>query len=100
MVKQEQCTNKGLLWQMYDIVWTAPRFNDDGSLKSPARVTTIHNGVLVQNNFALKGFTLFIGKPYYIKHGATPIMLQAHGDPSKPISYRNIWVRPLASSNS
>ena len=87
-------------WQTYDIVWTAPRFNDDGSLKSPARVTVIHNGVLVQNNFALKGFTLFIGKPYYIKHGATPIMLQAHGDPSKPISYRNIWVRPLASSNS
>ena len=27
------------VWQSYDIVWTAPRFNDDGSLKSPARVT-------------------------------------------------------------
>ncbi|HEY6976225.1 MAG TPA: DUF1080 domain-containing protein [Chitinophagaceae bacterium] len=87
-------------WQTYDIVWTAPRFNEDGSLKSPARVTAFHNGVLVQNNFTVKGQTVYIGHPYYIKHGASPIKLQAHGDPSKPISYRNIWVRPLPSSNS
>ena len=31
----------------------------------------------------------------YKKHGASPIKLQAHGDKSEPLSYRNIWVRPL-----
>jgi hypothetical protein len=82
-------------WQTYDIIWTAPRFNDDGSVKSPARVTVFHNGVLLQNNFELKGQTTYIGQPFYKKHGATPIKLQAHGDPSEPISFRNIWVREL-----
>jgi hypothetical protein len=82
-------------WQTYDVVWTAPRFNDDGSLKSPARVTAFHNGLLIQNNVELQGETVYIGKPQYHKHGASPIKLQAHGDPSEPISFRNIWVRPL-----
>lgn len=82
-------------WQTYDVVWTAPRFNEDGSVKSPARVTAFHNGVLVQNNFELKGDTPYIGRPEYRKHGPSPIKLQAHGDKSEPISYRNIWVREL-----
>jgi hypothetical protein len=82
-------------WQTFDIIWTAPRFNDDGSLKSPARVTALHNGVLVQNNFELKGVTKYIGAPEYKKHGAAPIKLQAHGDASEPISFRNIWIREL-----
>jgi len=82
-------------WNYYDVVWTAPRFNYDGSLKTPARATVLHNGVLVQNNTVLKGDTPYIGQPQYHKHGAAPIKLQAHGDDSKPISYRNIWVRPL-----
>ena len=82
-------------WQAYDVVWTAPRFNADGSLKSPARVTVLHNGVLVQNNTELKGDTPYIGQPEYRKHGAKPIKLQAHGDKSEPVSYRNIWLREL-----
>jgi hypothetical protein len=82
-------------WQAYDIVWTAPTFNSDGSLKSPARVTAFHNGVLVQNNFELKGETLYIGQPTYKAHGPAAIKLQSHGDPSEPISFRNIWVREL-----
>jgi hypothetical protein len=82
-------------WQTYDIVWTAPRFNDDGSVKTPARVTAIHNGVLIQNNVEIKGVTVYIGKPYYKKHGPAPIKLQDHGDPSEPISFRNIWLREL-----
>jgi 3-keto-disaccharide hydrolase len=84
-------------WQTYDVVWTAPRFNADGSLKSPARVTAFFNGILVQNNVELKGPTLYIGLPTYVgaAHGPAPIKLQAHGDTSKPISFRNIWVRPL-----
>lgn len=82
-------------WQTYDIIWTAPRFNVDSSVLSAGRVTVIHNGVLVQNNTEIKGITMYIGKPWYKKHGATPIKLQDHGDKSEPISFRNIWVREL-----
>ena len=82
-------------WNTYDIVWTAPRFNTDGTVKTPARITAFLNGVLVQNNFEVKGTTVYIGKPTYKAHGPLPIKLQDHGDPSEPISFRNIWVRPL-----
>ena len=82
-------------WQTYDIIWTAPTFNDDGSVKTTARLTLIHNGVLLQNNTELKGQTIYIGTPSYKKHGASPIKLQAHGDPSQPLSFKNIWIREL-----
>jgi hypothetical protein len=82
-------------WQLYDVVWTAPTFKADGSLKSPAYVTAFHNGVLVQNHVALKGETSYIGQPAYLAHDAAPIKLQAHGDPSPAISFRNIWLRDL-----
>lgn len=82
-------------WQTFDVVWTAPRFDDYGILRSLARVTVFHNGVLVQNNTTLLGDTPYIGQPTYRKHGAAPIKLQSHGDKSEPISYRNIWLRPL-----
>jgi hypothetical protein len=82
-------------WQTYDVVWTAPTFNADASLKTPAYVTVFFNGVLVQNRFELKGETRYIGQPFYKKHDAAPIKLQAHGDPSEPISFRNVWVREL-----
>jgi hypothetical protein len=82
-------------WQSYDVVWTAPVFNDDGTLKTPAFVTVFFNGVLVQNHFELRGETRYIGQPSYKKYDAAAIKLQAHGDPSQPISFRNIWVREL-----
>ncbi len=82
-------------WNVYDIIWTAPTFKSDGSLDTPAYVTAFQNGVLVQDHVALLGPTLYIGKPSYKAHGPEPIKLQAHGDPSAPISFRNIWVRPL-----
>ena len=82
-------------WQTYDVVWTAPVFNEDGSVKTPAYVTVFFNGVLVQNHFQLQGETLYIGKPFYKKYDRAPIKLQAHGDRSEPISYRTIWVREL-----
>lgn len=82
-------------WQVYDVVWTAPIFNADGSLKTPAYVTVLFNGVLVQNHFQLKGETEYIGQPSYKKYDTAPILLQAHGDASEPISFRNIWVREL-----
>jgi hypothetical protein len=87
-------------WQSYDVVWTAPTFNADGSVKTPAYVTVLHNGVLVQDHFELKGETLYIGKPVYKKFDSAPIKLQAHGDPSPPISFRNIWIREVPASAS
>ena len=82
-------------WQVYDVVWTAPTFTADGFLNTPGRVTAFHNGVLVQNNYELKGTTEYIGNPTVVAHGASSIRLQAHGDPSPPISFRNIWLREL-----
>jgi hypothetical protein len=82
-------------WQSYDILWTAPQFHEDGSLETAARITAFHNGVLIQNNTEIKGETVYIGAPFYDMHGPLPIKLQDHGDPSEPISFRNIWIRKL-----
>jgi hypothetical protein len=79
-------------WNTYDIVWDAPQFKDDGSLKSPAYITVLHNGVLTQNHFAVEGATPFNEVPHYEKHGKLPIHLQDHGN---PVRYRNIWVREI-----
>lgn len=89
-------TRKPGEWNVYDIIFTAPRFKDDGSLFSPARVTVLQNGVVVQNDTELRGPTQYIGLPSYGKpHGRAPIKLQDHGDPSQPISFRNVWIREL-----
>jgi hypothetical protein len=80
-------------WQTYDVVFTAPTFNENGSVKTQARITVIHNGVLVQNNQAIWGATQYIGIANYEKHGPKEsIRLQDHGN---PVSFRNIWVRNL-----
>lgn len=79
-------------WQSYDVVWQAPRFNPDSSVKSPATVTAFLNGVLIQNHAVLKGVTLYVGHPYYYMHGPSPIKLQDH---HHKVSFRNIWIRPL-----
>ena len=83
-------------WQSYDIIFTAPLFKENGDVESPARVTVIHNGVLIQNNVTILGATDWVMKPKYKKHAAKlPLMLQDHGDDGNPISYRNIWIRNL-----
>jgi hypothetical protein len=82
-------------WNSYDVIFTAPRFKEDGSLFSPARVTVLHNGVVIQNDTEIRGTTQYIGLPGYTAHGKSPIKLQDHGDPSEPLSFRNIWIREL-----
>ena len=80
-------------WNTYDIFWTAPKFEEDGSLKSPAYVTVVHNGVLTLNHFALLGDTPFNRPPMYTAHPPTgPISIQDHGN---PVRFRNIWVREI-----
>jgi hypothetical protein len=82
-------------WQTFDIIWTAPVFAADGKVTSPGYVTLFHNGVLVQNHFRLTGETTNSGTLPFKPYQEAPIKLQAHGDPSPPISFRNIWVRKL-----
>jgi len=79
-------------WQAYDIVWRAPRFSAGGGLTSPARITVLHNGVLVQDDTVISGRTEYIGAPSYAPHGCAPLYLQEH---DSRVSYRNIWVREL-----
>ncbi|MEN5004773.1 DUF1080 domain-containing protein [Stenotrophomonas indicatrix] len=79
-------------WQAYDILWKAPRFSPGGGLISPARITVLHNGVLVQDDTVLAGRTEYIGPPSYSPHACAPIHLQEH---DAKVSYRNIWVREL-----
>ena len=80
-------------WQTYDIYFTAPRFNKDKTIKSPAYITVVHNGILIHNHVELKGPTRFIGQPEWEYHEEKlPLMLQDH---SNPVSFRNIWIREL-----
>lgn len=82
-------------WNVYDIIYKAPTFKEDGRYRTKPVVTVLHNGVLVQNNTTILGTTPYIGFPQVIHHGKGPIRLQAHGDKSEPISFRNIWIREL-----
>jgi hypothetical protein len=78
-------------WNVYDIFWTAPRFDQAGKLKSPAFITAMHNGVLILNHFELQGDTPYTRPPEYSAHAEVgPIRLQDH---SHPVRFRNVWVR-------
>ena len=80
-------------WQTYDIVFHRPRFDGSGKLSSPARMTVMHNGVLVQDNVVLSGPTAHQRRPPYEKHDdRLPVSLQDHGT---RVRYRNIWIRDL-----
>jgi hypothetical protein len=80
-------------WQRYDIIFKAPVFNEDGTTRTPPYVTVLHNGILIQDHVEILGTTEFIGLPKKDAHPARlPLQLQDHGN---PVSYRNIWVRPL-----
>ena len=83
-------------WQIYDIIFTAPRFDHDGKLLSAARITAFQNGVLIQNNVKLTGPTSWLERAPYQAHPVKqPISLQDHGN---PVRFRNIWVRELGEA--
>jgi hypothetical protein len=81
-------------WQMYDIVFHAPRFDGGGKLLRPAHVTVLHNGVLVQDHVEIHGPTA-TGDPYKAHAEKLPLELQDH---NHPVRYRNIWVRELTTT--
>ncbi len=82
-------------WNVYDIIYSAPVFNEDGTYKVAPVVTVIQNGVVLLNNFTIRGTTEYIGHPKVKVHGDGPIVLQDHGDPSPAISFRNVWIRRM-----
>jgi hypothetical protein len=78
-------------WQTMDIVFTAPKFDEDGKVTKPAYVTVLHNGVVIHNHFELQGSTSYTEPAKYSKHpDKLPIHIQDHGN---PVRFRNIWVR-------
>ena len=81
-------------WNTYDIIFHAPEFDEVGNRIKAGTLTAIHNGVLIQDHYELKGTTEYIGWPKNTPHGPGPLRLQDHGDNSG-VSYRNIWIRPL-----
>jgi len=80
-------------WQAYDIVFHAPKFDEQGKVVDRARVTVLHNGVLIQNNVEIYGITYNDRPALYIAHPPQDVLrLQDHGN---PVRYRNIWIRRL-----
>ena len=79
-------------WQAYDVYFRLPRFDASGALVEAARMTVVHNGVLVQNNEALPGTTIWLESLPYTPHDGGRIGLQDHGS---PVRFRNLWVRRL-----
>jgi hypothetical protein len=79
-------------WQMYDIVYRGPRFDAEGTLTRPARMTVFHNGVLVQDGVELIGPTGQGRAPYTAHPARQPISLQDH---TNPVRFRNVWLREL-----
>jgi Domain of Unknown Function (DUF1080) len=78
-------------WQTYDIIFTAPRFDDKGQLLKPAYITVLQNGIVVHNHYELQGTTSYLEAPKYKKHPEKePLSLQFHGN---PVQFRNIWIR-------
>lgn len=79
-------------WQVYDIVFKAPEFSSNGSLKRAPCLTVFHNGILIQNHVEVSGPTTSYNKELPEKEEKGPLMLQEHNN---DVSYRNIWVREL-----
>lgn len=86
-------------WQTYDILFESPRWNDKNELIKKAVLTVLHNGVVIQNHYAIAGMTDGINRALGWKSPskyATPhapevfIQLQDH---KNPVRFRNIWIR-------
>jgi hypothetical protein len=86
------------VWQCYDIVFHRPHFDGDKVI-SPARMTVMLNGVLVQDNTVLIGATVHGKVGVYTAHAVElPLALQDHGNPDSHVSFRNIWIRRLGAN--
>ena len=83
-------------WQTYDIIFSRPIFDASGAVTTPARMTVLHNGVLVQNDRPLMGRTVHQRRAAYEAHeDRRPLLLQDH---DHAVRFRNIWVRDISDS--
>lgn len=80
-------------WQSFDIIFRAPRFDDDGKKTEHARfVKVIHNGVVVHENVDVTGSTRAASYENVPEAKRGPLMLQGdHG----PVAYRNIGMESI-----
>jgi hypothetical protein len=79
-----------LQWQSYDITFHAAKRDTDGKKTANARVTIVHNGVVIHDNFELPHCTP--GAVDEKEGEPAGLLLQDHGN---PVQYRNIWVKRL-----
>jgi hypothetical protein len=77
-------------WQSYDVTFHAPRFGPDGKKLNDARITVMHNGIIVHEGLEIPGPTGGAVEDNVQLPG--PILLQDHGN---LVQYRNIWLREL-----
>ncbi len=82
-----------MVWQTYDVEFTAPSWNAAGQKTSNARLTVWLNGMLIHRDTEAPGPTTAAPLKEFADGG--PIYLQDHGN---PVQYRNIWVLPLDAS--
>ena len=77
-------------WESYDIIFRSARFDDTDPTKKidNARITVIHNGVVIHNNVIIKTKT---GVGFLEGPEPGPIMLQDH---LALVQFRNIWIIP------
>jgi 16S rRNA G966 N2-methylase RsmD len=73
----------------YDVIFTSPTFNSNGTYRTNPRLTVMVNGILVQNNAIIYGGT---NDDKIIEKLTGPILLQNHGC---IVNYRNAWIREL-----
>jgi len=79
-------------WQEYDIIFMAPKYNENGELETPPYLTVFHNDILIHNNVEVKGPTAAHNSDLPDNSESGPLMLQDH---KNKVSYRNIWIREL-----
>jgi hypothetical protein len=88
------CCRKPGEWQTYDIIFRAPRVDENSAMKEPGYITVLQNGVLIQNHTEILGSTSWDHPSAYeaTLPEKAPLQLQNHGN---PVRYRNIWIREL-----
>lgn len=76
-------------WQVYEVDFTAPRFNASGVKTANARVTAYLNGVLIHDDVEIADATAGGAAE---APGPQPILLQDH-DALSNVKFRNVWVQ-------
>ena len=76
-------------WQVYDIIFNSPKYDDNGEIIKPGSFIVLHNGVIIQNAVEINSPTLGIDK------GTKKVLILQDHDKNGSVSYRNIWMRRI-----